>query len=378
MSGNNMPFIWDNYSDQPYILKDKVYKKKMRKKNIFDLFILFITNIFIFPFSILIMKLFNKKDQTIDKYFYGLGVNLDKGDMQQKLVEELGVKSLIIRIPLNDIANLELYYNFVKSFGDDKQILLNIMQDREHIDSKELLEKNIKKIFDKFQNHIDEYQIGTTINRTKWGFFSVKEYLKFYKTVQDIRDNKYKNIKLIGPSVIDFEYHFTIRALFNNFKIKYDKLSSLLYVDRRGSPYNTQMGLFDTKNKIDMLYSLVKLSPKMKSNDIYITEVNWPINNTAPYSPTSEKECVSEELYAQYMMEYFAIVKKTNKVKKIFWHQLIATGYGLVDNRDGKLIRRKSFYDFKKLFEIKAVVQQENTKLKNENTELKAEIKKTQ
>lgn len=345
----NSPFIWDQYSDQPHIIKDKAYKRMMRKKYKNDFLKMFGTTLLMFPLSISLMKFFRKKEpKSFDKKeFYGLGVNLDKGNSQQELIEELGVKSLIIRIPLSDMANLESYYEFAKSFGDDKKILLNIMQDREHIDDLEIFKKDIEMIFEKFQNLSDEYQIGTTINRAKWGFFAVKEYLEFYKIAQDIRDRKFSQLKLIGPSVIDFEYHYTIRALFNNFAVKFDTLSSLLYVDRRGSASNTQMGIFDFKNKIDMLYSLVKLSPKMGNDDIYITETNWPLSNTAPYAPTSEKECVSEELYAKYMIEYFKIAKKSGKIKKVFWHQLIAPGYGLVDNRDGAIRKTEAFYEFK-------------------------------
>ena len=33
----------------------------------------------------------------------------------------------------------------------------------------------------------------------------------------------------------------------------------------------------------------------------------------------------------------------------IFWHQLIAPGYGLVDNRDGKIRKTEAFYAFKKM-----------------------------
>ena len=148
----------------------------------------------------------------------------------------------------------------------------------------------------------------------------------------------------MGPSVIDFEYYYNARAMFNLKKIKYDIVSALLYVDRRGAPQNSQYGIFDTKNKIDLLYSLVKLSPKC-ANDIYITEVNWPISNTAPYAPTSEKECVSCEEYTKYMLDYHKIAKDSKKIKKVFWHQLIAPGYGLVDNRDGKIVKYPQFYN---------------------------------
>ena len=348
----NDKFIWDKYSDQPYPIKDKVYKKMMRKKHIWDFIPLILTNLVLFPLSIMTMKLFSK-NKTIkkdDKYFYGIGINLNKGIEQVELVKELGVKSLMMRIPLNDIENLDKYYDFIKLFDlEDKKVLINIVQDRQNIEDNTLLSSNINKIFSKFSGITNEYQIGTTINRTKWGFFSIKEYLEFYKIVQDIRDTNFKNIKLIGPSVIDFEYHYTIRALFNSYDIKYDKLSSLLYVDRRGAPQNTQMGIFDTKNKIDMLYSLVKLSPKCKTNDIYITEVNWPLSGTAPYAPTSEVECVNEDLYSLYMVDYFNIAKECGKINRVFWHQLIAPGYGLVDNRDGKIRKTKAFYELKKL-----------------------------
>ena len=341
---NKGPFIWDKYSDQPHVIRDKAYKKSMRKKHLFDYIKLFFTSIIFLPISIVLMKFFRGNE----KLEYGLGVNLDKGNLQQELISELGVKNLIIRVPLWDINRIDEYVDFAKSFGNDKEILINIMQDREHIENKKLLEKNINLIFEKFSDFVFEYQIGTTINRSKWGFFSVSEYLEFYKTIQNIRDEEFKKIVLIGPSVIDFEYYYTSRALFNAYDIKYDKHSSLLYVDRRGSPYNTQYGVFDTKNKIDLLYSLTKLSSKV-TNEIYITEVNWPISNTSPYAPTSEHECVSKDDYEKFMLEYHKIVKDTKKIKRVYWHQLIAPGYGLVDNREGKLRKMPAFETYKKM-----------------------------
>ncbi len=344
---NKDPFIWDKYSDQPHVIRDKKYKKDMRKKHIFDYIKLFITSLFILPISIFLMKFF-KGEEDLE---YGIGVNLDKGEEQFELVKELGVKHLIIRFPLWEINRINEYIGFVKRFKeqDNKiEILLNVMQDRTHIEDEKLLNRDINLVFEKFSFYINEFQIGTTINRSKWGFFSVGEYLQFYKTVQDIRDNLFPCLKLIGPSVIDFEYYYTARALFNFKNIKYDRLSSLLYVDRRGSPYNTQYGFFDTKNKIDLLYSMAKLSLN-SSNNIYITEVNWPLSNTAPYAPTSEHECVSEEEYKKFMLQYHEIVKKTKKIRRVYWHQLIASGYGLVDNRDEKIRKMPSFEAYKKM-----------------------------
>ena len=203
------PFVWDKYSDQPYPIKDKVYKKEMRKKHIWDYIPLFFTNILFFPLSILLMSLF-KGSKVIQEGFYGIGVDLDKGEVQKELIEELGVKYLLVRMPLWQIDRLDEYVKFVKSFGEDKQILLNILQDREHIEDVELLKKDIETIFKGFSPFVNEFQVGNAINRTKWGFFSMDEYLKWYKTIQNIRDEKFPELKLIGSSVIDFEFHYTL------------------------------------------------------------------------------------------------------------------------------------------------------------------------
>ncbi|HIP52348.1 MAG TPA: hypothetical protein EYG94_09705, partial [Campylobacterales bacterium] len=264
-------FPWDKYSDQPHILK-REDKKALRKGHGLDFLKLIATNLLYFPYLFLkFLFVPNLRLGTnpppcsqpeVGNKFYGLCVNLDKGEEQYKLIEELNVKSLQIRVFLNDIENIDSYVNFAKGFGDDKEILITIIQDREHIENYELLKKDINTIFQKFEGIANEFQIGNAINRIKWEFVSMEEYLAFYESIQKVRDEKFPKLKLIGSAVIDFEYHFSIRTLFNGFKVHYDKFSTLLYVDRRGSPYSTQMGIFDFKNKIEFLDTIVRSSKK--------------------------------------------------------------------------------------------------------------------
>ena len=223
------PFIWDEYSDQPYPIKDRAYKTKMRKKTLLDSFVLLLINIIIFPLSILLMKFFksNKSDYSD---FYALGVDVDKGSIQKELVDELGVNHLLIRMPLWEMHRIDKFVEFSKSFGDDKTILLNILQDREHIEDSSLLKRDIEIIFKKFGSFVYEYQIGNAINRTKWGFFSITEYLNFFEIVFKVKQKSFPNIKLIGSNVIDFEYFNTIHTLFNFKKFFYDGVGTLLYV----------------------------------------------------------------------------------------------------------------------------------------------------
>jgi hypothetical protein len=281
--------------------------------------------------------------------FFALCVNLDKGERQVDLVSELGCRDIQIRMPLSYITNLAEYVAFARKFSGC-EILINVLQDRQHIEDDELFAQSIESIFHGFAGVAHTFQIGNAINRTKWGFFSIAEYLRFYQVAQKVRDNQFAHLCLVGPAVIDYEYHFIVRALFNRFNINYDKLSSLLYVDRRGAPENTQTAIFDTNRKIDFLYALAKIS-RQSSNDILITEANWPISNTAPWAPTSETECVSEAQYANYLLRYYLLALATQKVESVYWHQLIAPGYGLIDDRES-LRKRSAFYVYQQMLKM--------------------------
>jgi len=319
--------FWDGYSNQPYIIKDKKRKREIYKKSLFSHLKLLFFNIPIFPIVYLfyIFKVF-KKDGVDAKDIFAMSVNLETSTKDEmKMLKELGVKRILIRFPMWEMDRIDEYVKYVAGFKE-YEVLINLMQSRVHIEDANLLKRDIKRIFEAFKS-VKEYQVGTTINRKKWFFYSVDEYLKFYEVVQSVKDESYKDIKLIGSSVIDFEYHFSLRSLFNFYKVYYDHFSALLYVDRRGSPFNTQAG-FDLFKKIELLWSMVKLSPK-SSDSIYITETNWPISGTAPYAPTSEKECVSLQEYSEYMVAYHLIAIATKKVQRIYWHQMIAHGYGL-------------------------------------------------
>ena len=245
------------------------------------------------------------------------------------------------------MTRIDEYVAFFKQY-QDKKIIVNIMQDREHIESLDLLKGDLGILFDECSLYVDSFQIGSTINRAKWGFFSVREYLRFYRAAYTLK-TRYPNFKLLGPSVIDFEYHFSAHALFNFFKLRYDAVSALLYVDRRGAPENRQMG-YNLINKIDLMDTLIYLSPKAE-REFYITETNWPISNTAPFAPTSEHECVDEESYANFMVRYYLLAFASQKVDTVYWHQLIAPGYGLIDNRSG-VRKRTAFNAFKTMHRL--------------------------
>ncbi len=340
------PFRWDNNSDQPAQLKDRAYKKMMRKKESASLFKTVFTALVMLPLSLVSMP-FVKRKEINSNEFFSMGVDFERESEQSiALLEELGVGSIRLRFKLWEMEKLEALKSFVVK-NSDKKILLTILQDREHIEDLELLEKNLSTLFASLHQNVTLFEIGSTINRAKWGFFSVDEYSRFYQVAYDLKVSHYPDIALIGSGVIDFEYHFTAHTLFNFYNYRYDGVAALLYVDRRGAPENTQLG-FSLVDKIAWLSSMVWLSPKTEQK-LYITETNWPLSNTAPYAPTSEYECISEAEYADFMVRYYLLTFASQQVDSVAWHQLIAPGYGLVDNREG-LHKRPAFYAYKFLF----------------------------
>mgnify|MGYP000855373273 FL=1 len=152
--------------------------------------------------------------------------------------------------------------------------------------------------------------------------------------------------------MIDFEPLSTLRTLFNFHQYQLDACSALLYVNRRGSPYAKQFGLFDLEKKIRIVAALVALSNRC-DHRLWITEVNWPLLNTKPYPPNSghPRSTVDEETQAQYLTEYCEIARQTGLVDRVYWWQLINPGYGLVDHRGDELRKMPSFYAFKRLLE---------------------------
>ncbi len=340
------PFKWDDYSDQPALLQDKEYKKSMRKKESLSLLYTIFSSLIILPLSILMMP-FVKRKEINSSEFFSLGVDWQREPQETlAMLEELEINSILLRFKLWEMDKLDELKTFIFQ-NRDKKITLKLLQDREHIEDLELLKNDLHVIFSMLGNSVTMYEIGSTINRAKWGFFSVREYLDFYKVAYDLKKTEFPDMKLLGSGVIDFELHFTVHTLFNFCKCKYDAVAALLYVDRRGAPENTQLG-FTLTDKIALLSTLVWLSPKTKQ-ELHVTETNWPLSNTAPYAPTSEHECVSEDLYADFMLRYYLLTFASQQVDSVSWHQLIAPGYGLVDNREG-IRKREAFFTYKFMF----------------------------
>ena len=132
------------------------------------------------------------------------------------------------------------------------------------------------------------FQIGQAINRSKWGVWNYREYLDLAEIAGEVL-GAYPGTQLLGPSVIDFEFQAAAAVLNMKTTVRFDVVSALLYVDRRGAPEARQMG-FDTVAKCALLKAIAETS-KNAAGECWVTEVNWPLWE-GPHSPAGRSVSV--------------------------------------------------------------------------------------
>jgi|GEM_PF-401591 hypothetical protein len=200
----------------------------------------------------------------------------------------------------------------------------------------------LNKITSDFSDYVDYYQAGEAINRDKWGVLNKDRFRRYILSIYQNLSLNDPEAKIVGPAVIDFEWYYTIYYL-NMAEDFIDIQGTLLYVDRVKEPENEQYG-FDTIKKVRLLKAIKPDKP------LWITEVNWPIRGTGEFRPTSKKEAVSIEDYRNYMIRYLIQVLADGQVKRVYWWQLHARGYGLIDHTNGK--KYPAFDAYKKLITL--------------------------
>jgi hypothetical protein len=271
-------------------------------------------------------------------------------DRLPELVVDLGVKHLLLRVPVWDLDRLADYRRFIDRFpGCDW--LVAVVQNRDSVCRPGQWMADLRRIFAAFRDRVSDFQLPLAPNRTKWGCIHMGEALDLLEQAESIR-REFPGLRLVGPGIIDFEPATWIRALINRRRFTLDVAGALLYVDRRGGPHNPQYGVFDFANKLRLWKAVMATSPRCRRHGhtpLWITEVNWPLENSGEYGPTSAEEEVSETDAADYLVDYFRIAAASGLVERVYWWQLVQRGYGLVDDRTGDLRKRPTYERLKKL-----------------------------
>ncbi len=211
------------------------------------------------------------------------------------------------------------------------ELTFALPQSRELVRDPARWERAVERLGHVFAPYGPRFQVGQAINRSKWGIWNLREYAELARSAAAIL-RRTPGMEVLGPAVIDFEFHVTAAVLNQkDLGLRFDAVSALLYVDRRGAPENRQAG-FDTVDKVVLLKSIAETA-KNAAGRVWITEVNWPLRE-GPHSPAGKSVAVDEESQADYLTRYYLLALGTGLVERVFWWQLVARGYGLIDPAD--------------------------------------------
>ena len=345
------PTWWDPHSSQPYKLA-KNEKPRFSLQNLFEYCKIISTACALSPAVVWKYNTLKPGEPKSMCDMAGLSINPDQQwqSAHLEMIEEIGVRNLLVRIPSWESHRLDEYLLFLdKLSGHD--ILINILQSRHSIADPSQWKSQLREILKHTSPLCNTYMIGNAVNRSKWGCRHSGDALRLFLAASELKQ-EFTEVNILTSSVIDFEPLISLRTLYNFSGYQSDGCASLLYINRRGSCDAKQFGFFNLQRKIRLNKAILKLSNNTK-NKLWITETNWPLLDTKPYTPNSghPRSTVDEQTQARYLSDYFRIASQTGWVERVYWWQLINPGYGLVDHRDGRLRKMPSYYAFKSLFD---------------------------
>jgi hypothetical protein len=284
-----------------------------------------------------------EQPQAVGTHRIGLGISPTAESLERCIAaaEELGVRSLLIRVPSwNPEPVLSLAPRLAALQRAGYRFVFSLLQDRRAALAPATWEPFVREAAGRLAELEPTFQLGQAINRKKWGLWHPDEYLRLMDATAAAHD-AFPACTWIGPPVIDFEYHWTLYYLFSSLPFAFDGIASQLYVDRRGSPDNVQFRHFDLRRKILLLRAMIAASPHPQV-PIHLTEFNWSLVGSGAHSPTGPAVQIDEARQASFLVIYYLTALASADVAGIYWWQLFANGYGLCEE-DTPWRKRPSF-----------------------------------
>lgn len=336
---------WDHLSDQPHQHASRLQRAGVRLADVGAHARELSACVAALPRIARRYRQLRSASRAIEVPLTGIGVALrpwpEAPEALLDALEELGLRRVLIRLhPWADRHDEEesLARELV---ARGYELAFTLPQDRQLVRDTGRWRAALDELAERFTPLGRYFQIGQAINRSKWGLWRYDEYETLLAAAREAFA-PYPDARLLGPAVIDFELYATAAVLNMRWRagLKLDGVASLLYVDRRGAPENRQLGL-DTVAKVTLLKAIADTA-RNSAAESWITEVNWPLWQ-GPHSPAGRGVSVDEETQADYLVRFYLLALGSGMVDRIYWWQLVARGYGLVEpGQDGRLRRRPS------------------------------------
>ena len=249
----------------------------------------------------------------IERDMFGLAVSPGPGSGEElfDLLERSGARKVLFRIPSWEKERMEGFVDFAQTLKSRGfETIIALLQRREDVFRPDAWSAFLDEVFGRFHSLAEGFEIGHAWNRTKWGVWDYTEYIRLARAAAALRAKH--GVRLIGPAVIDFEFHLyppVLRA------VDFQVLSALLYVDRVGAPENAQYG-FTAEMKM-ALYQAFAQSGAGRRPECWVTEVNWPLAGTGKYSPASGRPNIGEDEPADYLVRYYVLALASGHISRV-------------------------------------------------------------
>ncbi|MGA0333417.1 MAG: lipopolysaccharide kinase InaA family protein [Kiritimatiellia bacterium] len=355
-------WIWDDRSRQAIpALRSKEKRKYYRKQDLFE-----IVSTSIRTHSSLKKAFAEIKSQAWTsplpmKNKIGLSLNLepDRFEKERKWLKSLGPLPLLVRLYHHESeSNQRFAIEAVRKLtAEGHPVSVALVQDRRALTVPASWANFVENAGGGLSGFVESFEIGHAINRVKWGIWNIPEYRQFLEPFRNW-NHRYPQIPLMGPAGIDFEFPRILPMLNQWPANSLSAFSHHMYVDRRGDPENRQSG-FDTVDKLAWARAIARVHPACAER-VVVSEVNWPLSGTGVWSPVGspyqspgirhQDPSVDEETYARFMKKYYLLALCSGMADQVFWWNLAAHGFGLIDDRDPNGWRpRPAFHVFKNL-----------------------------
>ncbi len=342
--------VWDHLSDQPHQHAGRFEKLSVRIRDAPSHLRHTATFVAVVPRVMVRYRRLNKELYRQPTPWGGVGICIrpcpEASEQLLAALDDLGANKVLLRLHPWDDDHGEEEDLARELAARGYELVFALPQNRDLVRDPARWRMKIEELAERFTPYGSRFQIGQAINRSKWGIWRYGEYLDLAGSAAEIL-RRTTGVEILGPAVIDFEYHVTASLLnLRKSPVHFDILSSLLYVDRRGAPERPQLG-FDTVGKVTLLRAIAETARNCGSRS-WITEVNWPLWE-GPHSPAGRTVSVSPETQADFLARYYLLALTTGAVERVYWWQLVARGYGLAmigsDSERGRieLVRRPAF-----------------------------------
>lgn len=347
----SFPFAWNDFADQPHNVGPRSERFRHHLKHAPSYLGLAASNL---ALAIPALRRYRRYMETMHRTPAEITAPFavscsPAGARNEEVAESLkaaGIRQTLVRIPSWERSGLKRHESFLRLLRREGiEVVGALLQRRDDVLEPKSWAGFLADVFSGFTTLCSHFEVGHAWNRTKWGVWDYREYIALAQAAVPLAQKH--GARLVGPAVIDFEFHLyppTLRA------VAFDKVSSLLYVDRSGAPENPQFG-WTTAKKVALWKAIVETACR-EPKGCWITEMNWPLLDAGEYSPAPGRPCVSEEDQANYLVRYFVICLASGLVERIYWWQLAAPGYGLIDSRGGEWRKRPSYFALRQMVRV--------------------------